>query len=199
MEPITRRHLRPAHRSPTTTRLVIDPVFLSKVKSLAEASDGLFLAQSEAGDPQYVRWRDAMADPTLESTICWAKIKNATRAIEKLVRSYDFCVYKLLDVVRQSIIFKDLDHLCDCLDKIARDPEIEVVRIKNRLDPDFDSKISGGYRDIGINLRIVSTQTKKEGVEGHICELQLLLEDFHKLKTLEGHKRHVQFRNLRCE
>ena len=108
-------------------------------------------------------------------------------------------VPRLTDVVRQSIIFKDLDQLCDCLDKIARDPEIEVLQIKNRLDPDIDSKILGGYRDVAINLRVVSDETRKKGVEGHICELQLILVDFHKLKTLAGHQRYVQLRNLRCE
>ncbi|EKX48440.1 hypothetical protein GUITHDRAFT_105588 [Guillardia theta CCMP2712] len=179
--------------------LVIDPVFLSKVKALAEASDGFFLAQSDNDEPQYVRWRDVIADPTLESSVCWAKIKNATRSIEKVLLLCDTKVPRLTDVVRQSIVFKDLDQLCDCLDKIARDPEIQVLQIKNRLDPDFDSKISGGYRDVAINLRVVSDETRKKGVEGHICELQLILVDFHKLKTLEGHKRYVQFRNLRCE
>ena len=42
-----------------------------------------------------------------------------------------------------------------CLEAIQSDPEVEVLRLKNRLDPDYHSILSGGYRSLSINLRIV--------------------------------------------
>eukprot|EP00960_Hanusia_phi_P023156 684325-Hanusia_phi.AAC.1 len=54
---------------------------------------------------------------------------------------------------------------------VLEDPELEVVRIKNRLDPGDDSRLSGGYRDVAMNMRLVS----ERGVEGRVCELSLRL------------------------
>jgi hypothetical protein len=58
-----------------------------------------------------------------------------------------------------------------------------VLRIKNRLDPDYDSARSAGYRDVGVNLRVVTPETRALGVDAHVCELQLLLRRFAELKV----------------
>ncbi|EKX31665.1 hypothetical protein GUITHDRAFT_122152 [Guillardia theta CCMP2712] len=175
--------------------ILLEPMFLSKVQSWAEASDGYF--QGMEGD--LIRWRECAEEAEKASQVKWASIKNANRAIEKLVRSYFGRVSKLTDVVRQTIVFKELRQLVECVEVIINDPEVEVVRIKNRLDPDYDASTSGGYRDVGINLRLIHEGAKRWGVAGHVCELQLLLEEFAALKSAEGHKRYVIFRNSRCE
>jgi hypothetical protein len=70
-----------------------------------------------------------------------------------------------------------------CLRAIARDPDAEVLRIKNRLDPGFDPALSAGYRDVSLSLRIATAETRALGVDLHVCELQLLLRAFHALKV----------------
>jgi hypothetical protein len=89
----------------------------------------------------------------------------------------------LLDICRQSIVFDDLPAMTACLRTIAGDPDAEVLRIKNRLDLDFDSAQSAGYRDVSLSLCIVTEETCSLGLDSHVCELQLLLRAFHSLKV----------------
>ena len=90
----------------------------------------------------------------------------------------------LVDLCRQSIVFKEVDDLVSCLQLITTDADVELVRIKNRLDPSYDSANSAGYRDVGLNLRIVSSEAAALGVETHVCELQLIMQPFADLKVL---------------
>ena len=39
-------------------------------------------------------------------------------------------------------------------------------------------------RDVSLNLRIVTERTAALGIDGHICELQLILRSFVELKVL---------------
>ena len=43
------------------------------------------------------------------------------------------------------------------------------------MDPGFDSARSAGYRDVVVNLQLVSKDAEQLGVERHICEVQLIL------------------------
>ena len=70
-----------------------------------------------------------------------------------------------------------------CLRAIAQDPDAEVLRIKNRLDQGFDPARSAGYRDVSLSLRIATAEAVALGVDLHVCELQLMLRTFHKLKV----------------
>jgi len=50
------------------------------------------------------------------------------------------------------------------------------VRTKNRMDPDVDEHpIYAGYRDVSLNLRFRSEEAMILGLDGHICELRLVL------------------------
>ena len=55
----------------------------------------------------------------------------------------------------------------------------EVLLIKNRLMLAFDAKVSGGYRDLLLNLRCLAT--------GHIVELQITLKGLIDVKAGGGH------------
>ena len=55
--------------------------------------------------------------------------------------------------------------------------------MKNRMDPEYDSTESAGYRDVMLNLRIITEQSCNLGCETHVCELQLLLLPFAQLKV----------------
>jgi hypothetical protein len=49
------------------------------------------------------------------------------------------------------------------------------LQVKNRMDPAFDSARTAGYRDVVVNLQLVSEDAELIGVARHICELQLIL------------------------
>ncbi len=78
-----------------------------------------------------------------------------------------------------------MQDLTSCLKTIAADREVHIVRIKNRLDLLFDEETSAGYRDLALNLRISTECTRSLGLEGHVCELQLILKSFSEVKVGE--------------
>ena len=76
----------------------------------------------------------------------WAAVKPSERALEKLLRSYDCDVSRLLDCCRQTIAFDTVSDLQRCLLMITTDSELEVVQIKNMLDKKNNSWKTGGFR-----------------------------------------------------
>ena len=90
---------------------------------------------------------------------------------------------RLLDICRQSIYFRSIADICKCLAAISSDAEVVLVRVKNRLDPDLSSDTSSGYRNLAINLRIITEQAQALGLETHVCEVQLLLIKMAALKV----------------
>jgi hypothetical protein len=70
-----------------------------------------------------------------------------------------------------------------CLSLIHNDHEVILVRIKNRFDPVFNSEQSAGYRNLAINLRVVTKETLALGIETHVCEVQLLLVQMAAIKV----------------
>ena len=73
--------------------------------------------------------------------------------------------------------------MADCLAAIRTDTAVRVARVKNRMRTDYGSAASAGYRDVAINLRIDSAETRAMGLEGHVCEVQLILRAFAELKV----------------
>jgi hypothetical protein len=71
-----------------------------------------------------------------------------------------------------------------CLRAMDDDGDIVVVRIKNRLDPLYDSSQSAGYRDVAINFRIIYAETKSLGLDIHVAEVQLMLKSFAEVKVM---------------
>ena len=71
----------------------------------------------------------------------------------------------------------------NCISIIDSDTDVTVARVKNRLHPSFDSMISAGYRNVALNIRIVTEETKFLGLETHVCEVQLLLLKMAEIKV----------------
>jgi hypothetical protein len=90
----------------------------------------------------------------------------------------------LVDICRQTIIFEDPSSLAKCMSIIGSDTEARVVRIKNRLDPAFNTAKSAGYRDVALNLKLSNVETLGMGLEEHVCEVQLILLPMYQLKVL---------------
>uniref|UniRef100_A0A7S0W940 RelA/SpoT domain-containing protein n=1 Tax=Hemiselmis tepida TaxID=464990 RepID=A0A7S0W940_9CRYP len=175
----------------------LDPILRSKVKEWALGSKGQFPCFDQDGKRDFILWQDALDHPDKIKKIRFAKLKTVNRAVEKLMRSYREDVSRLLDVCRQSIVFDNVKDLTACLIQIYEDPEATIVRIKNRLDPSYNSYASAGYRDVALNLRICNRRSSHMALDTHVCEVQLLLKQVAEIKNEDGHKRYIQFRNAR--
>lgn len=200
---------------------LLEPLFLVKVKQIACASAGMRLQntridantreQSGPATPlapeastrvssegaRYTYWRDEHNLDARQTD--QLGLKSVDRAIEKLRRSYNCDVTVLLDLVRQCIVFESVSDMLLAIQSIQTEPEIVVKRVKNRLSLSYDASLSLGYRDVLFNICIDSSASRRLGLSGHVCELQLILRSFMDHKTLLGHKRYVEFRNMRCE
>eukprot|EP00961_Rhodomonas_salina_P278405 3761757-Rhodomonas_salina.2 len=195
--------------------VAVDVILRNKVQSWAER--GLFPMQpqhwhspniaphspsgSASGSPRatptFVKWAEARGSKELRAKVKWGAIKSPERAIEKAVRTYHSDVSYLVDIVRQSIVFASVQDLMSALEDISADEEVRIVRVKNRMDPSYDSWSSAGYRDVSINLRISTAETRRLGVENHVMEIQLVLHEFASLRHDAGHARYVTWRNER--
>ena len=170
----------------------LQPILISRIKAWALASGGYLCCSQPGGALEYVRFgaREGV-------DFRWGKLKSVNRAIEKAIRCHGQDVSRLLDVCRQMIAFDGFSDLSACLGLMASDPHVQILRVKNRLDPDYDSSVSGGYRDVNVNLRIRSPAAALVGADSHVCEVQLLLRGMALLKSDEGHRNYVSSRNLR--
>ena len=133
-------------------------------------------------------------------------LKSCERAVEKVLRCYSGDCSLLLDVCREVLVFETVEDLCTMLEHIHRDQEVRIVRVKNRLDPDYDSALSAGYRDVMINLQIDNAETRALNVQHHIAEVQLVPSAVYARRINDddaaddaqnGHTNYVHWRNLR--
>lgn len=192
-----------------THAVLVEPMMRSKVQQWGRATRALVSlwtpaeeaegegrgGRSRARSIEYYRWADVT--PELLARVAWAPIKNPKRTIEKLVRSYGGKACKLLDVCRDSLVFEHTWELEEGLKSILEDKDIQVVYAKDRLGEDYDAENkSSGYRDVLLNLRIITDETKRLGIAGHVVEIQLQLLQYAQIKKLGGgHKRYVAVRN----
>ena len=52
---------------------------------------------------------------------------------------------------------------------------------------------------MAVNLRVVAGKAAALGLSEHVCEVQLLLEGFARVKSEAGHRLYVEWRNYRGE
>jgi hypothetical protein len=62
------------------------------------------------------------------------------------------------------------------------DPDVHILRFVNKLRPDYPAD-AGGFRSVLLNLRLNLPATRQLGLEWHVCELQLILIDFERIKV----------------
>jgi len=128
-------------------------------------------------------------------------LKVPTRAVEKTQRVYGGDCSRLLDICRECLVFDVLEDLVAMLDRLRQDPEIEIVRIKNRLDPNYNSStLSAGYRDVMVNIQVRNSETMSLNIEFHIAEIQLIPRAVYERRTsgtFSGHVNYVLWRDLR--
>ena len=90
---------------------------------------------------------------------------------------------------------------------MLNDNRIEGYRIKNRLDPNYKIATTHGYRDVNVNFRLVKSPLEclseaewlRLGLSEHVREMQLVPIEYFRVKTEEGHKKYIQYRNMQAE
>jgi hypothetical protein len=91
-----------------------------------------------------------------------------------------------VDCCRHSLFFPDVASLIVGLRTIAEDPDVELMHVKNRLSPSHDVRITAGYRDVLVNLRLRTEEARRLNLDHHVWELQLILISFARIKVRFG-------------
>jgi len=84
---------------------------------------------------------------------------------------------------------------------------LEVVKIKNRFDEKYNTRMSLGYRDVLINvkiryvvetnrIRLMNNQEWKDDNNYIIAEIQLHSIDMYNYKVLKGHENYKRYRDI---
>ena len=126
-----------------------------------------------------------------------APLKSVDRAMVKAYEKYACNFALLTDLARITIVCDDEVALRSVLVKLttAAGNEITIVRIKFRLDEQFDAMEAGGYRDILINMFFPPREEKESE---HMVELQLNLKKFVEIKDGGGHASYAVARMLQA-
>ena len=122
-----------------------------------------------------------------------APVKRAERAMEKIDRSYNGDVSRILDLVRSTIKVKSVQQAKVALELVRT--QARVLNAKNRYDLEYDGQATAGYRD--LNLQLSFPELEGTLYDGFVFELQIILMSFYEVKSDEGHRRYVVNRNLR--
>eukprot|EP00929_Paragymnodinium_shiwhaense_P094393 TRINITY_DN54939_c0_g1_i2.p1 TRINITY_DN54939_c0_g1~~TRINITY_DN54939_c0_g1_i2.p1 ORF type:complete len:505 (+),score=68.11 TRINITY_DN54939_c0_g1_i2:194-1708(+) len=119
-----------------------------------------------------------------------APLKKTSRSFQKLRRAYADDCSKLCDVVRGSIVYDSLEGIQKGLEVLRE--ETTIRRLKNRFDPSYDATLTGGYRDLCLNVDMDCGKCRAP----HTCEIQLHHVKLFGLKSHGGHTRYIEFRDL---
>ena len=166
--------------------------------------------QGETRTFTFEKWRGLqhqVESGSFSGKIAFAKLKLIPRIIEKTQRCYKGDASQLTDLCRAAVAFESLEDLANCLELMLNDNRIEVHRIKNRLDPNYKIATTHGYRDVNVNFRVVKSplaclseaEWLRLGLSEHVCEMQLVPIEYFRVKTEEGHKKYIQYRNMQAE
>ena len=100
-------------------------------------------------------------------------LKGGPRTYEKVKMEYNGDHTLVKDLLRGCVVSPTIDDLCVVFSRfrqLSTRGVCEIVQIKNRYR---DGQAPSGYADVHLVIRF----------EGHLCEVQLLLEDFYRLKN----------------
>ena len=126
-------------------------------------------------------------------------VKSRGRAIEKLYRSYGGDASRLVDLVRTIIVFDDIDDVIAFVEALRDDPALAVVGSKNGLSCTVDSRESAGYRNVNLSVIVVDSLAFSQGLDVHICELQLGIAPIEKLRNEKGHANYIKWRDINAQ
>jgi hypothetical protein len=137
------------------------------------------VAQKELGDATV-----DIAGKTGGKPIIPDQLKGRPRALEKVETEYKGDASRLTDLARSSVEYKKLDDVYKGLELLKS--KYEIVTIKDR----FATPTKAGYRDILLTVRMSN---------GHVCEVQLHLEQVLAVKSGKGHELYEIIRSLEAK
>jgi len=147
---------------------------------------------AHAAYPQYNRICADIAEKT-GGQFTPAPIKHVYRAIEKTALRPDetnrFECTNVYDVVRGALVYDTISEVLVGLQEVCK--RFIVVRIKNRFVPVGKASLSGGWRDVVVNMRIKGDRSK------HVLEVQIHMSSLLKVRSsLGGHFIYAKYRAL---
>jgi hypothetical protein len=91
------------------------------------------------------------------------------------------------------IVFDTISDIHRCLEEIHKDKTVRIVRIKNRLTPDYNAaEITGGYRDVALNIRMSSLSLHSADYHHAEEEEQDGRKRGEELRVRRGRRRHTE-------
>ena len=145
---------------------------------------------------RFRRWSELVAEGGV-GQVQWARPKSITRCHYELYFAHAMDRSRLLDLCSHSIYFETPEALRRCLEHIAADPSISLLRVSNGLlQPDGSpdaaaagalshaAAASGGpnaaaaaapRRNLALLLRIERDDMVELGLERHVCQVRLVL------------------------
>jgi len=121
-----------------------------------------------------------------------AALKSRERVLEKVERSYQGDVRRVLDLVRASIVVDSVEEVTRALEFVLE--QTSVYFIKSRYDLEYDGVATNGYRD--VNLQLSFPQLKSTDYEDFVFELQIVMTGFNQIKFEGQHRKYIMCRNL---
>eukprot|EP00293_Proteomonas_sulcata_P012431 CAMPEP_0184300202 /NCGR_PEP_ID=MMETSP1049-20130417/10670_1 /TAXON_ID=77928 /ORGANISM="Proteomonas sulcata, Strain CCMP704" /LENGTH=362 /DNA_ID=CAMNT_0026610863 /DNA_START=37 /DNA_END=1125 /DNA_ORIENTATION=+ len=101
-----------------------------------------------------------------------------------------------------------LDRAKSMKNMISHERLMRIMYIRNRFDPKYDASDSQGYRHISMNVEVcwipqpslcqflpVEEWGSHPEAQSLVCEIQILLEPFHRIVKAQGHQNYVEYRN----
>ena len=147
-----------------------------QVSAGSESVEALMARAAALGEPFHKRLIEPLSRAggrvDMPRHAMWG-VKGGPRTYEKVRLDYNGDCTLLKDLLRGCIICPTIEDLCTVFARF-RDLSLKgvcvIVQIKNRYR---DGQAPSGYADINLVVDF----------EGHLCEVQLLLEDFYTLKN----------------
>ena len=102
--------------------------------------------KAEAPKAKFLTAEEALSCPGGGRGLWGAAPKPAERVLSKLRRCYGSDPARLLDCCRQTLVFECAADLRRCLEAMGADAELDVVGVRNRLEPGSDAAATAGYR-----------------------------------------------------
>ena len=106
-------------------------------------------------------------------------LKRRERIFAKVKREYGGEYVRVVGVVRASAVFQNAADLARLITILSDDGTAEVVRVKYR----FSTPVSGGYRDVLLNVRVGDLQ-HVGGLQMHIRSIKAIKPKAHRLYDL---------------
>jgi hypothetical protein len=109
-------------------------------------------------------------------------IKGVQQCMDKIDNIYGGSVSRLIDICRERIVFEHVSDLASCLEHLANDPMITVMRIKSSMGASDDKKSSMNiFAQVAVNIKIDNEQTRRLCVHHHVCEILLQVKSMARL------------------